>query len=216
MRWDRDVTRTKDSHDELLQRFADREVDVMVGTQMVAKGLDLPFVTLVGVVTADTALNLPDLRAAERTFQLLTQVAGRAGRSVLGGRVVVQTYMPSHYAVQTASRHDYEAFYESEIAFRRENWYPPFSRLIRLLCSHSSDQRCQEECRRMYALLSNRLERLGLPEIDLLGPSPCFISRVRGKYRWQIIVRGRDPQSLVEGAPRPLGWSVDVDPVSTL
>jgi len=216
LRWDRDVTGAKGAHEELLQRFIDREADIMVGTQMIAKGLDLPFVTLVGVITADTALNLPDLRAAERTFQLLTQVAGRAGRSILGGRVIVQTYTPGHYAIQAASRHDYDAFYQHEIAFRRTHWYPPFSHLIRLICVQSNARRCREESQRMHRILTNKIERLGLPDIDLIGPSPCFISRVRGKYRWQIIVRGNDPHILLRDIPLPLGWRIDVDPVSTL
>ncbi|MGE5263055.1 MAG: primosomal protein N', partial [Acidobacteriota bacterium] len=133
LRWDYDVTRGKDSHEAILDQFVRHQADILIGTQMIAKGLDLPLVTLVGVISADTSLNLPDFRAGERTFQLLTQVAGRAGRSILGGKVILQTYAPEHYAIQAASHHDYAAFYEREIAFRREQGYPPFNRLIRLL-----------------------------------------------------------------------------------
>ena len=133
LRWDRDVTGAKGSHDAILSKFIAHEADVLIGTQMIAKGLDLPLVTLVGVVAADTGLFLPDFRAAERTFQLLTQVAGRAGRSTLGGEVIVQTYHPDHYAIVAASNHDYDAFYRQEMAFRRQQGYPPVRRLARLV-----------------------------------------------------------------------------------
>ena len=121
VRWDLDTTRGKEDHERILDQFIRGEADIMVGTPMIAKGLDLPRVTLVGVIAADITLNLPDLRAGERTFQLLTQVAGRAGRSVLGGKVILQTYAPHHPVIQAASRHDYAAFYERELAFRREH-----------------------------------------------------------------------------------------------
>jgi len=204
------------AHEEILERFINHEADVMIGTQMIAKGLDLPLVTLVGVITADTALYLPDFRAGERTFQLLTQVAGRAGRSILGGKVIVQTYAPHHYCIQAASHHDYEGFYKEEMEFRRQQRYPPFSRLVRLVYVHRDAQQCKEEAARMHRVLSNKIARLGLPEIDLIGPAPAFLSRVRGQYRWHLIVRGRDPYSLLWDLEFPLGWRVDVDPVSVL
>ena len=131
------MTGAKGSHDAILSRFVAHEADVLIGTQMIAKGLDLPLVTLVGVIAADVGLFLPDFRAGERTFQLLTQVAGRAGRSALGGQVIVQTYHPDHYAIVAASHHDYEGFYRQEIAFRREQGYPPFRRLARLVYYHT-------------------------------------------------------------------------------
>jgi primosomal protein N' (replication factor Y) len=146
----------------------------------------------------------------------LTQVAGRAGRSILGGKVIVQTYAPNHYCIQAASRHDYEGFYQQEMEFRREQRYPPFSRLIRLIYVHRDAERCQEEAERMHRVLRNKIARLGLPEIDLIGPAPAFLSRIRGRYRWQLIVRGRDPHSLLEDLALPLGWRVDVDPLSML
>ncbi len=216
LRWDWDVTRGKASHEAILEKFTLRQADILIGTQMIAKGLDMPFVTLVGVVSADTSLNLPDFRAGERTFQLLTQVAGRAGRSILGGKVIVQTYNPDHYAIVAASTHDYRAFYEREIAFRREQGYPPFNRLIRLLYTHANDKRAQEEAARMYGVLSTRLAQRGLPALDLIGPVPAFFHRVRGGYRYQIILRGPDPHALVADLALPLGWRVDVDPVSVL
>jgi primosomal protein N' (replication factor Y) len=216
LRWDRDATGGKDAHDIFLERFIKHEADVMIGTQMVAKGLDLPLVTLVGVINADTALYLPDFRAGERTFQILTQVAGRAGRSVLGGQVIVQTYTPEHYCIQAASRHDYEGFYRQEVAFRREQGYPPFRRLAQLVYTHSNAARCEEEANKLDRLLRDKVARLGLPAVDLIGPAPCFRQRLRGKYRWQIVVRAADPRTLLADMAFPLGWRVDMDPVSLL
>jgi primosomal protein N' (replication factor Y) len=216
VRWDRDTTGGKMAHEEILERFINHEADVMIGTQMIAKGLDLPLVTLVGVITADTALYLPDFRAGERTFQLLTQVAGRAGRSILGGKVIVQTYAPNQYCIQAASRHDYEGFYKEEMEFRKQQRYPPFSRLVRLVYVHRDAQRCEEEAGRMQRVLQQKIARLGLPMIDLIGPAPAFLSRIRGQYRWHLIVRGRDPHSLLGDLDLPLDWRVDVDPVSVL
>ena len=216
VRWDLDTTGGKTSHEELLDRFIRGEADIMVGTQMIAKGLDLPRVTLVGVITADTVINLPDFRAGERTFQLLTQVAGRAGRSVLGGQVVIQTYTPQHPAIQAARTHDYEAFYESEIAFRREQWYPPVSRLVRLIYSHANGGRARAEAERLHRQLELRIAQEGLPEVNLIGPAPAFFARLRGKSRWQILVRGTTPADLIRDLHLPLGWQIDVDPVSLL
>jgi primosomal protein N' (replication factor Y) len=167
-------------------------------------------------MSADTALRLPDFRAGERTFQLLTQVAGRAGRSILGGRVIVQTYAPEHYCIEAASRHDYEGFYEQEIEFRRQQRYPPLARLVRLVYVHRDEERCEAEATRMSGALGNRIARLGLPEIDLIGPAPAFLSRIRGQYRWQVIVRGKDVHALLGGVDFGPGWRVDVDPVSLL
>jgi primosomal protein N' (replication factor Y) len=216
LRWDRDATGGKDAHDIFLERFINHEADVMIGTQMVAKGLDLPLVTLVGVINADTALYLPDFRAGERTFQILTQVAGRAGRSVLGGKVIVQTYTPEHYCIRAASRHDYAGFYRQELAFRREQGYPPFRRLAQLVYSHSNAGRCEEEVDKLHRLLHDKIARLGLPGVDLIGPAPSFRRRLRGKYRWQIVVRAADPRTLLADMAFPLGWRVDIDPVSLL
>jgi primosomal protein N' (replication factor Y) len=220
LRWDRDTAAAAD-HERYLQTFVDHRADVLIGTQMIAKGLDLPLVTLVGVVSADTALHLPDYRAAERTFQLLTQVAGRAGRSRRGdsgqssGRVIVQTYSPGHYAIEAASRHDYAGFYRQELAYRRQLGYPPFSRLVALRFSDRNADRCRAEAQRMGRWLDQGIRRLNLAA-DLIGPAPCFYSRVQGRYRWQIVVRGPDPTPLLRGVALPRGWRVDVDPVSLL
>ena len=216
LRWDRDTASRRWGHEKFLQAFLDRRADVLVGTQMVAKGLDLPLVTLVGVVVADTALHLPDFCAAERTFQLLSQVAGRAGRSPLSGRVIVQTYNPEAYAVQRAAAHDYEGFFRQEIAFRRQAGYPPFYRLARLVYGHRDPARSQAEAEAMRRRLEDQVARLGLPEVTLTGPAPCFVTRVRGRYRWQVVVRASRPQDLLRYVTFPLGWQVDVDPVSLL
>jgi primosomal protein N' (replication factor Y) (superfamily II helicase) len=216
LRWDLDVTRGKESHEAILENFVNRRADILIGTQMIAKGLDLPFVTLVGVISADTALNLPDFRSTERTFQLLTQVAGRAGRSILGGKVIVQTYNPDNYAIVAASQHDYHTFYEREIAFRREQGYPPFNRLIRLLFTHANANQAQAETARIHRELAKRIAQRGIPEIDLIGPAPAFFAKERGQYRYQILVRGREPHALVADIALPFGWRVDVDPVNVL
>jgi primosomal protein N' (replication factor Y) len=216
LRWDWDVTRGKESHEQILEKFVRHQADVLIGTQMIAKGLDLPLVTLVGVVSADTSLNLPDFRAGERTFQLLTQVAGRAGRSILGGKVIIQTYNPDHYAIVAASQHDYHAFYDREIAFRREQNYPPFNRLIRLLYHHANEKRAADEAARLQRALAERIAQRGIPALDLIGPAPAFFHRLRGEYRYQIIVRGEEPHALLHDIALPLGWRVDVDPVSVL
>jgi primosomal protein N' (replication factor Y) len=216
LRWDRDVTGAKGSHDAILSKFTAHEADVLIGTQMIAKGLDLPLVTLVGVVAADTGLFLPDFRAAERTFQLLTQVAGRAGRSTLGGEVVVQTYHPDHYAVVAAGNHDYDAFYRQEMAFRRQQGYPPVRRLARLVYYNTQRAKAQAESTRLAEQLRAEISRLELVDIDLIGPAPCFFSQQRGEFRWQIVVRSPDPAALLRQAPPPLGWRLDIDPVDML
>jgi primosomal protein N' (replication factor Y) len=216
LRWDYDATRGKESHEEILSKFIAHQADVLIGTQMIAKGLDMPLVTLVGVISADTSLNLPDFRAGERTFQLLTQVAGRAGRSILGGKVIVQTYNPAHYAIQAASNHDYRTFYENEIVFRREQNYPPYSRLIRLLYHHANEKRAQAESARVQQTLTTLIAQRGLPALDLIGPAPAYFHRVRGEYRYQILVRGENPHALIQDIGLPLGWRIDVDPESVL
>lgn len=214
LRWDWDATRAAGSHDIILAHFSAHRADFLIGTQMIAKGLDLPLVTLVGVVSADTGLNLPDFRAAERTFQVLTQVAGRAGRGLLGGRVILQTYQPEHYAIQAAAAHDYQAFYKQELRHRRELGYPPFRRLARLLYRNVSERKAQSEAERMARLLGERIAQAEV-KADLIGPVPCFFRRVRGDYRWQVVVRAADPVAVLPETV-PEGWAIDVDPVSLL
>ncbi len=213
IRWDSDVTTKRRAHEELLDKFRNREADILVGTQMVAKGLDLPGVTLVGVINADTGLNLPDFRAGERTFQLLCQVAGRAGRGFTAGRVIIQTYCPEHYAIVAASKHDYMEFYVQELNYRRQFGYPPFGRLARLIFSHTNESRCRAEVRRVAKILRDEVQRTGLSDIRFIGPSPSFISRVRGRYQWQIALCGENISELLAVVALPHGWVVDIDPV---
>jgi primosomal protein N' (replication factor Y) len=182
---------------------------------MLAKGLDLPAVTVVGVVNADVGLHLPDFRAGERTFQLLTQVAGRAGRGERDGRVIVQTYQPDHYAIEAAARYDYDAFAEAELRSRERAAYPPFGRFLRLLFTHPNAGAARDEALRLQRALSLRRAEMG-SDSDVMGPSPAYVPRVRGRWRWQLLLRGRDPASLVRDFVLPQGWTVDVDPVSTV
>lgn len=214
LRWDRDTTKARRSHARILAQFAGHEADILIGTQMVAKGLDLPLVTLVGVIAADISLYLPDFRAAERTFQLLSQVAGRAGRSDLGGEVIVQTYTPEHYAIQTACRHDYEGFYARELRFRQELAYPPVARLARILCTESDPDRARRHLDRVAQAIR---QAMGDDEdVALIGPVPCFFSRIRGRHRWQIILQGAAPERYLTGIQLPPACSVDVDPIELL
>jgi primosomal protein N' (replication factor Y) (superfamily II helicase) len=215
LRWDWETTRQKDAHEIILSHFSAHRADVLVGTQMLAKGLDLPLVTLVGIVLADVGLNLPDPFAAERTFSLLTQVAGRAGRSALGGRVVLQTFQPEHYAIQAASHHDYTGFYARELAERRKLGYPPFSRLVRLEYRAFDPVKAEVEARATARRLSEDIQTEKRIQTDLIGPVPCFFTKLGGWYRWQIVVRGPEPASLLRNKKMD-GWRVEVDPVSLL
>ena len=215
LRWDFETTRQKGAHDIILSHFVNHHADVLVGTEMIAKGLDLPLLTLVGVVLADVGLSLPDLRSAERTFQILTQVAGRAGRSPLGGQVILQTFLPEHYVIQAASRHDYQAFYQQELEYRRQLHYPPFSQLVRLEYRHRDPQRAEATAQTMAAQIKTWLVEEKFLETELVGPVPCFFSRIGGLYRWQLVLRGPNPASLLRG--RNLGdWRVEVNPPSLL
>ncbi len=216
IRWDRDTTGGKDTHAALLEQFVNGQADVLIGTQMVAKGLDLPLVTLVGVISADTALYLPDYRSGERTFQLLTQVAGRAGRGLLGGKVIIQTYVPDHYAVRAAAEHNFHAFYEQELRYRGEMGYPPYSRLARLLIRAESKQAAQQEAERLHAVLSQRIAEQGLSSTFLIGPAPCFYPRRGYFYRWHVIVRGPTPTAILGDLRTSHLLRIDVDPVSLL
>lgn len=216
VRWDADAASTPGAHEEILQRFVDRKADVMIGTQMIAKGLDLPLVTLVGVVSADTGLALPDFRAGERAFQLLTQVAGRAGRGILGGKVILQTYQPGHYAIQAAAQHDYARFYQREIAFRRELGYPPFRRLARIEFRANTDAKARALAENCVGWVAKKLHELKMTGTEIIGPAPCFFHRVNRWYRWHIILRGPDPARALVNLDLPLDWFVDIDPLNVL
>jgi primosomal protein N' (replication factor Y) len=216
IRWDHDSTTRRGDYEALWRAFLNGEADVMIGTQMIAKALEFPRVTLVGVVLADVGLFLPDFRAGERAFQLLSQMAGRGGRGTLGGRAIVQTYVPEHYAVQAAARHDYADFYAREMAFRRVHGYPPVGRLVRLVFTASKVDRCIAETNRVRALLDAEISRQGIADIQVIGPAPCFAHRVRGRERWALLLRGDRFARLLDRIDLPLGWVTDVDPISLL
>jgi primosomal protein N' (replication factor Y) len=215
-RWDRDTTGGRHSHEQLLAGFINQEADILVGTQMIAKGLDLPLVTLVGVISADVSLGLPDYRTGERAFQNLAQVAGRAGRGLRGGRVIIQTYKPEHYAIQAAAEHDYTAFYLDEIRFRTQHTYPPFRRLAKLLWVDPVNQRGQREAEKLARGLRRHAREEALAATEILGPTPPFFNRIDGRYRWQIVIRSPDPGRLLADFPLPRRWILVMDPVSTL
>ncbi len=222
LRWDRDSASGKGAHSRMLDALLRREVDVLVGTQMIAKGLDLPLVSLVGVVAADTGLHLPDFRSGERAFQLLTQVAGRAGRHSEGAQVIIQTYNPEHYALQAAQEHDYSAFYSQEIAYRRTTGYPPFSRLARFVYAAGSEAAAHREATALAERLTVELQRRHLDGWGLIGPAPAFIQQARGRWRWHLILRmpadvPRAQFDTILDALGPLyGWSIDIDPAHVL
>jgi primosomal protein N' (replication factor Y) len=213
LRWDRDVITRRYAHEELLKNFRDHKADVLIGTQMIAKGLDLPQVTLAGVISADTGLNFPDFRSSERTFQLLCQVAGRAGRGVKAGKVIIQTYSPDNYIIEAAARHDYLGFYYKEIDYRRRYNYPPFSQLVRLVYSHTNEELCRREAERVYRLILDEKARDGIIDFNIIGPVPAFALRARGRYRWQLFLRGPDSTRMLSRLTLPRGWTIDVDPV---
>jgi primosomal protein N' (replication factor Y) len=212
LRLDRDAVRRKGAHAAAFELMRSGRAQVIVGTQMVAKGFDLPGVTLVGVVNADTLLNLPDHTAAERTFQLLTQVLGRSGRGIAGGVGILQTYMPDHYAVRAAAAHDYAAFAEAELAARRRFGHPPFGRLV--LLQTAAKQAATVE--RRAAALARSLRDAVEDDAEVLGPAPAFAAKKAGSYRAQIVLRGARPEAVLDRVEVGTQWSIDVDPVTLL
>jgi len=226
-RMDADTMRRRGSHEATLDAFRSGEIDILVGTQMIAKGLDFPSVMLVGVVYADAALHLPDFRAAERTCQLITQVAGRSGRGPKGGRVVVQTATPDHPAVRAAAVHDYEAFVRHELPIREALGYPPFGQVVRFVVRSRSETAAREWAEHLAGRLRREIEAEGeaAARIRVLGPAPAPIERLRDAWRWHLQIQGPDGAVLrglvrqaVEGlrVPDSVAWIVDVDPVEML
>ncbi|MCW8859840.1 MAG: primosomal protein N', partial [Deltaproteobacteria bacterium] len=220
-RMDRDTTSRKGSHQKIMLAMLERKIDILVGTQMIAKGHDFPGVSLVGVLSADNALNLPDFRSAERSFTLMTQVAGRAGRATGGGKVFIQSYNPEHYALTSAVDQDYRNFYQQEIPFRQELGYPPCGYLTNLILAGNNLDQVQTAAQRFGQYL-NRLAG----SVQVLGPSPCPLARLRGKNRFQILLKSTDRPALRhllarldEGArqlPKQVSFQVDVDPLDML
>jgi primosomal protein N' (replication factor Y) len=208
VRMDRDTTRRKGSHESLLRRFGSGDADILLGTQMVAKGLDFPHVTLVGVISAETQLLLPDFRAAEMTFQLLTQVAGRSGRSHLRGEVIIQTVQPQHYSLRHAVGHDYRSFYDEEVKFRQELRYPPVTRLVLIEVTGRNEGAVAS----VAASVATTLRRTQTTGVEILGPAEPPIARLRNLYRQHILIKGdkrADPAG--EGIRRLLASLVSDD-----
>ena len=213
-RLDRDVVEHRGAAERVVDSFAAGRLDVLVGTSLVAKGLDIPSVTLVGIVSSDVALNLPDERAAERTYQLLVQAIGRAGRGAQPGRAIIQTYQPDHPAIQAAASGDRTAFYDSELAMRERFGSPPFGRLVKLTVGLADAAAAEREARAMAERLRDRATERGVG-VAVVGPAPAYIARRADRWRWNIVLRGADPAALLDdGVDAP--WSVDVDPESLL
>ena len=219
LRWDWETTREKHSHEMILTHFAAHRADVLIGTQMLAKGLDLPLVTLVGIVLADVGLYLPDPFAGERVFQVLTQVAGRAGRSERGGQVILQTFDPGSQVIQSAARHDVNGFYQYELEQRKRLGYPPFSRLVRLEFRHRDASTARAEAQKVAGKLGEILVSGNWKQTTMIGPVPSFFAKIGGSYRWQMILRGPDPVAVLHEDPIQrllIDWRVEVDPISLL
>ncbi|MDX1935146.1 MAG: primosomal protein N' [Capsulimonadales bacterium] len=231
LRMDRDTTQRKDAHLSMLKTFRNGDADILIGTQMVAKGLDFAGVTLVGVISADTALNMPDFRASERAFQLLTQVSGRAGRGRKPGHVIVQTFNPEHESVAAAAEHDYETFYRQEIGNRRELGYPPFTRLANIIAQDEDGRRAEAALRSLAGFLGGGSRLLEGPKVggdddlQVLGPAPCPLSRLQERYRWHLLLKAGDIDTLrsriraglaqLTASERSL-LHIDIDPMSLL
>ncbi len=225
-RIDSDVLTKKNAHIEILNRFQNGEIDILIGTQMIAKGLDNPNVTLVGVISADSTFNLPDFRAAERGFQLLTQVAGRAGRGKEKGQVLFQTYNPEFYALDSAKEQDYEKFYRTEIKSRQEFVYPPFTQIIRVILSCDNNDRAEKSVEAIADRLQELIDQYGFSEhLEMLGPSNCVIERINGLYRYQILLKNKLHEKghkfiaqffKTIKLPKDIRMAIDVDPIDIL
>ena len=225
-RIDSDILTRKGEHVRLLEKFQRGEIDILVGTQMIAKGLDNPNVTLVGVISADASFNLPDFRASERGFQLLTQVAGRAGRGEFSGSVIFQTYNPDYYALASAKSQNYKEFYDTEIVAREEFDYPPFSQIIRIILSSENNFRAEKSAQEIVLRLATMIDKFGVSErLEVLGPTACVIERINGLYRFQILIKnklGEKGHGFISSfigkitMPRDIRMAVDVDPLDIL
>lgn len=213
-RLDRDVVERRGAAERVVDAFAGGRLDVLVGTALVTKGLDIPAVTLVGVVSADIALNLPDERAAERTYQLLAQAVGRAGRGERPGLAIIQTYQPDHPAIRAVADDDGAAFYDSELELRRRFGSPPFGRLVKLTVAIADREGAEREAAEMAERLRGRARERGT-DVVVLGPAPAYIARRAERWRWNVVLRGSDPAALLDGGLEP-PWTVDVDPETLL
>jgi primosomal protein N' (replication factor Y) len=214
LRLDSDVARGPDSYFRVWETFSERRADILVGTQLVTRGLDLPAVTCVGVVDADLPLHFPDYRSAENTFSLVAQVAGRAGRDGRPSKVVVQTSNPEHYALRCAADGDYDGFYRAELPARKAFVFPPYADLAVLTRTDREDAKAASSAREAADAIASALLREGIEGIRVMGPSPAFIHRLRGEYRWQVTLKGDGLERARHLAPRGNNWSYDIDPVT--
>lgn len=225
-RIDSDILTRKNAHIELLDKFQRGEIDILIGTQMIAKGLDNPNVTMVGVISADASFNLPDFRASERGFQLLTQVAGRSGRGEFSGSVIFQTYNPDFYALESAKQQNYGEFYDTEIQAREEFDYPPFSQVVRIILSCENNFRAEKSAQEIAMRLCTIIDKQGISErLIVLGPTPCVIEKIKGMYRFQIIIKNKMDEKghaflskfLTQiKMPKDIKLTIDVDPIDIL
>ena len=232
MRFDADTTARKNAHQQILEAFRQQKIDILIGTQMVSKGLDFPKVTLVGVIAADTALNLPDFRASEQTFSLLTQVAGRSGRADLEGQVILQTYMPEHYCIKSAQQHDYIGFYNEEVEARGALRYPPFSHVATLLLRGRDEKEVIEAAHAAREQLeiwqtNHAASDIEPTTIEILGPAPAPLTKIEGKFRWHLLLRSTHPEKMSQLFKRftdeppstiskAIEFVVDIDPTNIL
>jgi primosomal protein N' (replication factor Y) len=220
-RMDRDTTRKKLSHYRIVKQMEEKKIDTLLGTQMVAKGHDFPDVTVSAVISADITLNMPDFRTGERAFQLFTQLAGRAGRGDVPGRAYIQTYEPEHYVFDYVTDHDYKGFYEKEIIFRKELSYPPFGKLVRIILSFKT----KEKAKKIVSGIAARVSRIKPRGIEILGPAPAPIEKIRNLWRWHMVLKGKNAKALRQTASlilekltdiKEVRIDIDVDPINLL
>ena len=218
IRMDRDTTTGKFGHTNIIERFRNKEFDILLGTQMVAKGHDIPNVTAVGIISADSALNMPDFRAAERVFMLITQTAGRAGRGDIPGKVIVQSYSPEHNAVQSGIKQDYQAFYKEEMKLRESLFYPPFCRIVKLIVHNEKPEEARQQAQNIK---DNFLNKFGYTkQHQIIGPAPAMIPVFKGVHRFSMLINTEDLKAVNkflrdQGVHRDMNVMIDIDPITT-
>lgn len=222
LRADRDTVKQRNSFEKLYKAFKNHEADILIGTQMIGKGLHLPHVSLVGVILADLSLTIPDFRSSERTFQILTQVAGRAGREAQTGEVIIQTYIPESYVIQKSIKHDYQGFFEEEIKIRKSFAYPPFNKLIKLTISSKDAEKCLQKAANILGVLENTNKTIKNAAASIAS-YPALISKIQNMYRWHILITGQNPEMLLKNLPENAkkllydkSIKIDVDPMSSM
>jgi primosomal protein N' (replication factor Y) len=215
LRMDHDTTRTKNAHGQIFNQFKNYEADILIGTQMIAKGWDIPNVDLAGIINADAAFHLPDFRSTERNFSLLLQLIGRVGRHGGVGKIVLQTFETENPLWEILRKEDYQLFAFSELLERQKNNFPPFCQLVRLIFEHPENLICQRESLALFKKLNEQFAMQTANDlVEIMGPSPCFFERLHNKYRWHIILKGKNLRQFIKLAPKD--WIVDVDPYSIL